>query len=296
MSLTDFRNDFLSEVEARLADVNVATATTNELLVSGALYKMAAAVVDADLLSATALRLLEVMSGAELDAWLGDINNYMLFAAICADAPASSAIARSAAAMAAIASSTLAPSMFFSTAANLNAVINSGVALGAIVAVPAAVAAFKGATALTIANIPTMTSNSAPSGTASASSGGTVGTEAWRAFDKITTAGNGWQSPGGQNTNQWLRYDFTAAVFIHTLSINNTPAGVNHSVKDCRLEYSDNGSSWSSGFTFTLPPTTADYTFDIAIAGRHRYWRLFMLNNYSTSQMGICEMQLTGFN
>jgi len=102
MSFTSFRNDYLTEAEARLSLVNVAAATTNELLINGALYKMAGAVAQIDLLNSEALRLLESMSGAQLQTYLTDASNRAAFEGILASSTAMNAVFNSLTAKAAV--------------------------------------------------------------------------------------------------------------------------------------------------------------------------------------------------
>ncbi|WP_424894468.1 hypothetical protein [Tepidimonas sp. HKU79] len=102
MSYTTFRDAYLTEAENRLASVNVSTASTNDLLIAGALYKMAAAVAEADLLGPSALRLLETMTGSQLEAWLQSATNREAFERILSSPEAMRAVAANSQAMAAV--------------------------------------------------------------------------------------------------------------------------------------------------------------------------------------------------
>ena len=175
------------------------------------------------------------------------------------------------------------------------AVIGSQVALDAVFANATAKAKFKGSTAFTAASIPTMTGNATPSGAASASTIKDTTYDAWKGFDK--SAASWWMSASSSVTNQWLRYDFPGPVFIHSLAIDNTQHAAGRSAKDCRLEYSDDGTAWSTAVTMTLPNNTPSNSYDVRNAGKHRYWRLFVLNNYGdASNISIADVGLTGFN
>ena len=102
MSFTSFRNSFLTEAESRLDAVNTAAATNTDLLVAGALYKMAAAVAEVDLIGPSALRLLENMTGAQLESWVQDMTNRDAFERILSSPEAMRAVAASSTAMAAV--------------------------------------------------------------------------------------------------------------------------------------------------------------------------------------------------
>ncbi|MFZ4626438.1 MAG: hypothetical protein ACOYNF_19665, partial [Rhodoferax sp.] len=105
MSFTNFRNSFLTEAEARLDAVTVGTASNTQLLAAGAIYKMASAIAQADMIGPEALRLLETMDGAALEVWLDDATNSIAFNAVVTSATAMSAVAASATAMSAVAAS-----------------------------------------------------------------------------------------------------------------------------------------------------------------------------------------------
>jgi len=134
MGYTDFRNAYLVEAEQRLAAIDLTTATTNDLLASGALYKMAAQVAQADLLSPQAIRLLETMSGAQLDTWLQDASNYAAFEQILASSTAMQAVIASSTAMQAVAASSTAMQAVAASSTAMQAVIASSTAMQAVAA------------------------------------------------------------------------------------------------------------------------------------------------------------------
>lgn len=324
MTFTSFRNVFLPEAETRLSAVDLAGASINQLLAHGALYKMAAEVAAVDMISPYAVRLLETMSGPQLETWIADPSNRESFERILASTEAVKALCASSTIMATIAGSdtavaallensnamaivftrstamvALVASTVFMTGVTTSSsymasIFNSSAALNAIFAASPAKATFKASTALTAAAIPTMTTNSAPSGTASASSIASGSNDAYKAFDKTATH---WLTVSGSPSNQWVKYDFGAAVFIHSLAIDNTQSAANRSSKDIRLEYSDDNTTWATAVTTTLPNNTASNNYDVKVTGKHRYWRVYVINNYGdSSYSGLAEVQMTGFN
>lgn len=62
--------------------------------------------------------------------------------------------------------------------------------------------------------IPTMTSNTAPSGIASASSKFATSMDSFCAFDKVVSTSNYWVSVGSSTYPQWLAYEFPSGVVI----------------------------------------------------------------------------------
>jgi hypothetical protein len=141
MSFTSFRNSFLTEAESRLDAVNPATASTTDLLMAGALYKMAAAVAEVDLIGPSALRLLETMTGAQLEAWLQDASNRDAFERILSSSEAMRAVAANSTAMAAVIASSSAWSAVVNSSTAMNAVAASSTAMAAVAASSTAMAA-----------------------------------------------------------------------------------------------------------------------------------------------------------
>lgn len=89
--------------------------------------------------------------------------------------------------------------------------------------------------------IPVMTSNTAPSGIASASSAMSTSYSAWRAFDKVVT-GNGWETT---SSNGWLQYEFTQPIRIVKYSIYPRVNFTSSAPKDWTFEGSNDGTNWT---------------------------------------------------
>ena len=122
--------------------------------------------------------------------------------------------------------------------------------------------------------IPLMTSNTSPSGVASAGST-QVGFEAWRAFDQNDSTS--WASAvGGVNTTSWVSYQLTSSVIAKRYFLLRPSTSSNRPLF-WRFEGSNDGSSWTiletvsvdvPGATYlsgTLPNTTA-----------YLYYRIFV--------------------
>ena len=100
--------------------------------------------------------------------------------------------------------------------------------------------------------IPTMTSNTAPSGIASADSFFNSDYSAWKAMDKSNTDYFGWLTGG--TFPHWLQYTFTSGKTITSYSVTsrNYP-GWMVSPTAWKLQGSNNGSSWTDLDTQTSP-------------------------------------------
>jgi hypothetical protein len=151
---------------------------------------------------------------------------------------------------------------------------------------------------------PTMTSNTAPSGTASASGVLSSAFAAWKAFNRTNTDSQdcwldtGACLPGSSGTWKWLQYQFTSAQRIGEYTIisrNNT--GDATSPKQFVLQGSSDGSSWTDLDTRSVTWNTngnQSQTFAIASPGSYAYYRLLIKETSSSSSpyTSVAELQL----
>ena len=175
------------------------------------------------------------------------------------------------------------------SATAMNAIIASLPALSAIFASSVAKSIFKASSAITAKSVPTMTSNSTPSGVAAASSVYDANYAAWKAFDK--GGFSGWMTPLSTVTG-WVSYAFTVPVYIHTAELTSLIAA---EVNSFQIQCSSNNSTWTTVLSGTQPNSyNVLYSYDIQLAEKYRYWRLNCLSSYG-SYAGIKEFELKGF-
>lgn len=186
-----------------------------------------------------------------------------------------------------VAASGVAMSAVAASAPAMVEVLESAAAFAAISAVPTAKSAIMASTALAVANVPTMTSNTTPAGIASASTFNPAGFDAWKAFDRNTST---WWSPTAF-TNQWIQYEFTQPVFIHTASAH--PYATPYSPNNCRIECSSNGVDFVTAAAAVLTPGAAN-TVAVSRAGFYKFWRLFAEDS-TGSAPSLYELNFTGF-
>ena len=171
--------------------------------------------------------------------------------------------------------------------------ISSQSALTAISENAAVRAAFIASTALAKASVPAMTSNTAPSGIASASSEAAY--DGWylafRAFDGVPSDEFAWYSDGIV-ADQWLGYAFPSAAFIHTVEIANSAIG--NAVKDIRIEHSDDGLDFYSVKSIAVNPV-GDTVIQIAAPGFHKHWRVFVESTVGDTYPCIKALNFKGF-
>ncbi len=279
MSYIDFRNDYLTEIEFRLADVNLLTATNNELLASGALYKMAASVAEAEQIGASTLRTIQGMNATQLQTWLGDVNNLAAFTLL---------LETSATLSAALSDSSIRTAIFGSALA-MNVAVESKKVMALLSQRASLFALFKASTALTVDSIPDMTGATTPSGKAIASSENSS-FRAYNAFNNGT-----WITATNQITNQWIQYDFAVPVFIHSGSLVTSTQ--TDQAKDIVLQCQTHEGVWETAKEMSFTNVAATETFSVFKSGRYKSWRWYCLNNNgSTSALRLGSLSLTGFN
>ena len=133
----------------------------------------------------------------------------------------------------------------------------------------------------TAVSIPVMTSNTAPSGTASAVSEYSANAMAWKAFDGNDTTQ--WSSQSGTKSvtgSAWIQYDFGYAVrpTLMTYKVSG-----NYRAKTYSLLGSNDGSEFTELSAGTLPNSADTLTVTLNVNRRYRFFRLVLTNKYTAS-------------
>lgn|GEM_PF-2663876 len=144
----------------------------------------------------------------------------------------------------------------------------------------------------TVTAIPIMTSNTAPSGIASASSAD-ASFPAYLAFNGVFNA-TGWRGLGA--TNQWLRYDFPTSKAIAKYSIATwTPT---RSVKSWTFEGSNDGTIWEvldtrTNITTWVAGVKQEFIVDSSKVKSYKMYRInCSVNNGDASYTDISELEM----
>lgn len=142
-----------------------------------------------------------------------------------------------------------------------------------------------GQTGPPIGLIPKMTSNSSPSGTASANSEADSWNAAWTAFRSM---GPGWVPV--PPLPAWLRYSFASAqvAVYYTITALWNASGAPGA---WTLQGSNNGSTWTTLDTQSVAPGDAPTTFPIATPAAYLHYRL----NITAVQSGAQIILIEGF-
>lgn len=147
-----------------------------------------------------------------------------------------------------------------------------------------------------VSEIPVMTSNTAPSGTVSASSNYS-GTPPWYALETIWS---GWVTNGtGLGTPQWIQYQFTSGKIIKSYAIVpwSADSWPDRNLTAWHLDGSNDGSSWTTldtrtkgskyQWTFWTPSV-----FSCANSTSYTYYRLVITANGGNSYVGLQHFEL----
>ena len=143
--------------------------------------------------------------------------------------------------------------------------------------------------------IPTMTSNTAPSGTASASSIYDAAHDAYFAFNNLDDAA-GWATISGTLTG-WLAYEFASYQYVNSyrLRCQNHINGPTAAPKNWTFE-GWNGSSWDTLDTQTNITGWSTGVWEEFVLASREYYKKFRINitanNGQATYTGIGEMEI----
>ena len=133
---------------------------------------------------------------------------------------------------------------------------------------------------------PVMTANNAPSGEAIASSEYSTSYKAYYAFTQATTSGNGWRATDNTVAGAWIGYHFETPVCVKRVVTYNASVSA---PKRFKIQASNDGITWDDLAEGSNPSnsTSAKLTFSFANNLYYSYYRLYILEGYSTSSVGI---------
>ena len=136
------------------------------------------------------------------------------------------------------------------------------------------------------AKVPTMTSNTAPSGVCSASAA-VAGYEAYKAFDN--NASTFWHVNSTTYTGNWIQYQFAAACKLHIVSfdMSSIPAG-----QTWKIQGSNDGLTFTDIKEVNTLVSPTKYVFDNTTA--YTYYRWYCVSGTSTNTLTVTTMQMYG--
>ena len=139
--------------------------------------------------------------------------------------------------------------------------------------------------------VPTMTSNTTPSGVVSASQeNASASYKAYKAFDNDDTTG--WYANDEVSTNQWIGYDFGTPVLIAKVKVRPQYLS-NARLKNINIQYSSDDTTFSGTNSFLVPNANQDNDYILTDKETRRYWRMFVADDYG-STIGCATLQFYG--
>jgi hypothetical protein len=97
----------------------------------------------------------------------------------------------------------------------------------------------------------------------------------------------------GINGVSWIGYDFGSVKRIKRVKLYHS-SSAGWGVTSVKVQYSDNGSSWSDAATVAVYEAGTN-TIDISDNGAHRYWRL-LANSNVTNRWQVYEIEMMEAN
>jgi hypothetical protein len=172
-------------------------------------------------------------------------------------------------------------------------IVNGKLGLGTTT--PTGIFEIAGQVSVSLTNaIPTMTSNTSPSGRASADSIINPDYDAWKAMDKTNAGYFCWLSGQDNNFPHWLQYQFTSGKTITFYSITSRNYTMVVSPTAWKLQGSNNGSSWTDLDTQTGQSFSQNEkkTYTISNTNSYTYYRLYITAWDTSYYVGIGEFEL----
>lgn len=143
------------------------------------------------------------------------------------------------------------------------------------------------------AKVPTMTSNTTPSGECISTSAQTSYPN-WKAFDGSSSSF--WSINGA--TAGYIGYDFQKNVNVVKAEYINRKSSSNWAIDTFKIQYSDDGTTWQDATSvLTASRDTYSHSLNFDSVGKHRYWNMYIASAYpsfSTIWAAINELQFYG--
>lgn len=147
--------------------------------------------------------------------------------------------------------------------------------------------------------VPTMTSNTTPSGVCFASSHTDGDLPAWKAFNGTnqTISADCWGTNNGYTTNEFVGYQFTSAKKIYVAVITNRNATPAYQPKDFKIQGSNDNSTYTDLYSSTVTATGSNEKTKCVFSPStdYSYFRLFIVNAPSgNNYLRIGQLQFYG--
>lgn len=136
--------------------------------------------------------------------------------------------------------------------------------------------------------VPTMTSNTTPSGECFSSSEFSAAYPTWKAFDGDTTT-QGWGSGNGTGVGQYCGYKFTSQKDVYVYKAQDA----NNRMTSIKFQGSNNGSSWADISPVLSTKIDRWFSYRTANPTKYQYYRMYV-NAVSQNNVAVTEIQFYG--
>lgn len=143
--------------------------------------------------------------------------------------------------------------------------------------------------------VPTMTSNTSPSGEASASNEGATSIQAYYAFDKNTGNSNYWGSHSSTNAPQWVQYEFTEEIELYSFEFFNVTDGSHSKASEGYISVSTDGTNFEDVYTFTGLAAGTTHRIMLDKPARGKFVRITLTAENNTWDGGNCRVYEANF-
>ena len=117
----------------------------------------------------------------------------------------------------------------------------------------------------------------------------------WTGYMAFRESGNSWCNVNGKVTNQYIGYNFNKNVDVRIVKfLNGGPQS--YQAKTVRLQASADNNTWvdaSDNYTLANSNTTV-FIYNTKLDEAYKYWRVFIVNIYSSSYVEIGGLQFYG--
>lgn len=142
--------------------------------------------------------------------------------------------------------------------------------------------------------VPTMTSNTTPSGLAF---GNDENANApYLAFDSVSTTFWGNNSVAASTGNTNLGYKFTSAKKIYLVKITNRSTSPSYAIRNFKIQGSTNGTNYTTLYTGAMDSDSVNYSkkYTLSSVGDYTYYRIKIDDGYDAQYVRIAEAQFYG--
>ena len=145
-----------------------------------------------------------------------------------------------------------------------------------------------------ISVVPIMTSDTTPSGIASASHEHGGVHLAYKVFRQALPADEGWMSYGNGIAGEWVQYQFSEAQIIKQIMVQHFNSNTGRPVKTFKFQGSNDGTTFTDLATCTMDSSASKYSkyFTIDNNNAYLYYRLYVVEGYDTEGVGIGRVDM----